>query len=271
MIITVTRSDTTATATVNYSTVNGTAKAGVNYVATSGSLGFAIGIASQTFTVPVLDDNMLHGPLNFSVMLSNQHGAAIGTPSSAIVTENDTDPQISFTANSYSGAQNSGSIAITVTRTNSDVISTVHYATSDGTAIAGTNYTTTTGTVTFPIGALTETFNVPVIDDNKIHGPLTFNLALSNPTGGGLVAPTTAVVTETDTDPTMSFSNTPYSVNQNSGSITITVTRSFASQVASTVQFSTIDGTAKAGVNYTTTTGTLTFGPGDLTQTFSVP
>jgi hypothetical protein len=271
VIITVTRSNTTATSTVNYSTADITAIAGVNYKATSGTLGFAIGIASQSFTVPMIDDNMLHGPLTFSVMLSNQHGAALGTPSSAIVTENDTDPQISFTSASFSGAQNSGSIPITVTRTNSDVVSTVHYATSDGTAIAGINYTATSGTVTFPIGALTETIDIPVIDDNKIHGPLTFSVALSNSTGGGLVTPSTALVTENDTDPTMSFSGTPYAVNQNAGSITITVTRSFASQVASTVQFSTSDGSAKAGVNYTTTTGTLTFGPGDLSETFSVP
>ena len=187
---------------VNYSTSNGTAIAGTNYVATSGTLDFPIGVATQTFTVPVIDDDLLHNALNFNVALSSPSVGALGTPAMAVVTENDTDAQISFTADNFSGPQNGGFIAVSVTRSLTTSISTVHFATVDGTGIAGTNYVATSGMITFPIGVATETIDIPVIDDYVIHSPaLNFNITLSNPTGGGLVAHNVDVVTLLDTDP----------------------------------------------------------------------
>jgi hypothetical protein len=60
---------------------------------------------------------------------------------------------------------------------------TVFYTTVDGTAKAGTDYTTTTGTLTFHAGDLTQTIDVPIINDNGTAGPdKTFAVALSNPT-----------------------------------------------------------------------------------------
>ena len=55
------------------------------------------------------------------------------------------------------------------------------YATADGTAIAGTNYTATSGTLTFPAGIITETIRVPILDSGSQTTPLTFTVNLSNP------------------------------------------------------------------------------------------
>ena len=60
---------------------------------------------------------------------------------------------------------------------------TVDYATSDGTAVAGSDYTTTSGTLTFAAGESSKTVNVPILDDAVDEGSETFTLRLSNATG----------------------------------------------------------------------------------------
>ena len=62
---------------------------------------------------------------------------------------------------------------------------TVNYATSNGTAMAGTDYSSTSGTLTFAPEQLTNYFEVPILDAGH-HGSLTVNLALSSPTNTDL-------------------------------------------------------------------------------------
>jgi hypothetical protein len=63
---------------------------------------------------------------------------------------------------------------------------TVNYATADGTALAGINYTATSGTLTFAPGVTTATIAVPILDSGSQTAPLTFTLSLSNPEGATL-------------------------------------------------------------------------------------
>ena len=58
---------------------------------------------------------------------------------------------------------------------------TVDYATADGTAIAGDDYTTTNGTLTFDAGDKTKTVDVELISDSTAEDDETFTLVLSNP------------------------------------------------------------------------------------------
>ena len=60
---------------------------------------------------------------------------------------------------------------------------TVDYATADGTAAAGADYTATSGTLTFAAGETTKTVSVPILDDSHDEGEETFTLRLSNATG----------------------------------------------------------------------------------------
>jgi outer membrane protein assembly factor BamB len=62
---------------VDYSTVNGTALAGIDYTATSGTLTFAPGETSKTILVPTLDDGLADPTKGFTVNLSNPTGGAI--------------------------------------------------------------------------------------------------------------------------------------------------------------------------------------------------
>ena len=66
MTLTVERvSGTDGAVTVNYATANGTATAGADYTATSGTLSFADGQASRTISVPVLEDTLVEGSETF--------------------------------------------------------------------------------------------------------------------------------------------------------------------------------------------------------------
>ena len=60
---------------------------------------------------------------------------------------------------------------------------TVDYATRDGTAVAGADYTNTSGTLTFVAGETRKTVDVQVLADSHDEGSETMTLALSNATG----------------------------------------------------------------------------------------
>ena len=68
----------------------------------------------------------------------------------------------------------------------SDSTVSVHYQTVDGTAVAGTNYTTESGTLTFSPGQTTGTISVPILADAANHNAETFTVQLSDPSGSTL-------------------------------------------------------------------------------------
>ncbi|TMB69805.1 MAG: hypothetical protein E6J54_14905 [Deltaproteobacteria bacterium] len=137
-------------------------------------------------------------------------------------------PVMQFDSATYSVAEDGGSATITVNRTGvANDVSTVQYATSNGSATAPADYTARSGTLTFNDGETTKTFTIPIINDTLDENDETINLTLSNPTGGTLGDTTTAVLTITDNDTagTVQFSQASYSVTEGTASITITVTR----------------------------------------------
>jgi protocatechuate 3,4-dioxygenase beta subunit len=78
---------------------------------------------------------------------------------------------------------------------------TVDYATADGTAKAGLDYTAVTGTLDFPEGAFSRIITIPILDDQDFEGPEEFSLTLSNPTGEvDLTTVNSAVVTIADNE-----------------------------------------------------------------------
>jgi YD repeat-containing protein len=104
---TVTRTGTiTTSCTVNYATANGTATAGSDYTATSGTLTFtSAGSSTQSVSVPTTDDAAYEGAETFVLNLSApSSGAALGSPSSATATINDNDSPPPVTINLTSGA-----------------------------------------------------------------------------------------------------------------------------------------------------------------------
>ena len=108
---------------------------------------------------------------------------------------------LQFSAASYSVLENGGSVTIMVTRSGgSEGAAGVNFATGDGTARAGSDYTPVTGTLMFASGETSKTFNVSVINDALSEPDETINLTLSNPIGGVLGTLSTAVLTIIDDD-----------------------------------------------------------------------
>lgn len=109
---------------------------------------------------------------------------------------------IQFGATSYVVSESGGSVVISAVRLGGRTGRvTVDYATSDGTATAGSDYTSTSGTLVFADGEFSKSFTVQITEDTVPEADETVNLTLSNPTGGAtLGARRTAVLTITDAD-----------------------------------------------------------------------
>jgi hypothetical protein len=204
--ITVNRTGSGTTVHVDYATSNGTATAGQDYTAVSGTLDFGPTDSQKSFAVPILDDALIEGDETVNLALSNAqptNDASLGTPNKAVLTIVDDDSNVQFSVASYVVDESAGKATIEVTRTGLTTgTSTVNYATGDGTALAGQDYTATSGTLTFGPGVTSQTFDVPVLDDQVAEPFETLNLVLSNagPLGTHVGTPGTAVLGIADND-----------------------------------------------------------------------
>jgi hypothetical protein len=176
---------------------------------------------------------------------------------------------VALSASTYAVVQTAGTVAITVTRNNgSSGAASMSYATSNGTAVAGTNYTAASGTLSWAAAdATAKTFAVPV-STAPFSGSKTFSVTLSNAAGASASSPASAVVTITGAGAgastgSVAMSASTATVAQTAGSVTLSVTRAGGSSGAASVKFSTSNGTAVAGTNYTAASGTLSWAAGD--------
>jgi hypothetical protein len=110
---------------------------------------------------------------------------------------------LAFSTTGYSVNENAGTATITVSRTGGSAGSvTIHYATSDGTANAGTDYQAASGTLTFGAGVSSQTFKVTITDRGDTSKTTkSINLTLKSPTGGAtLGSPSASVLTINEND-----------------------------------------------------------------------
>ncbi len=274
--------NTNGTISVNYGTTNGTALAGINYVASSGTLTFGNGESSKVLSIPLIDDPAVTGTLLFTVGLSSSNPAIqLVPPSTTTVAILDADAGLSFTNANQSVIKNVGNAVITVVCSNPSVEPvvinsntvplSVQYSTADGTGTAGVNYIATSGTLIFTNGIGTNTFNVPIINNSLITGDKTFTVTLSNPTAPGkLVSPNTETVDIIDDNSGFKFSKPSYLVAKTGVSATINVYRTGYTDSVASVDFLATNGTAISPNNFAVTNGTLIFTNGVTNQSFSV-
>ena len=108
---------------------------------------------------------------------------------------------VGFSSSNFTVNEDGELAFITVTRDDSTGISMVNYATSDGTAKAGTDYVATSGMLIFNVGDSAKTISVPVVSDEIRQGNLTVNLALTDPSDGVLLGTAASTLTIIDDDP----------------------------------------------------------------------
>ena len=181
-------------------------------------------------------------------------------------------PSVSFSTGSFTFSETGGTQAITVRLSNAyNSTVTVRYATSNGSAASGSDYTATSGTLTFAPGETSKTFSIPIINDVLVEPSETIQLTLSAPVSATLGTQRTATVSITDNDvPTVSFSQASKSASEATTSASFTVTLSSASTKSVTVKYALANGgTATSGADFTLPAGTLTFAPGEVSKTIA--
>ncbi|KAA1243226.1 Calx-beta domain-containing protein [Aquimarina sp. RZ0] len=272
--------------TVDYATADNSATVANNdYTSTSSppSLTFAGTIGeNQTITVPILEDVVIEGTETYFVDLSNVSSAlvAISDPQ-GLGTIIDNDAGISI--NDISVNENVGNATFTVTLTGTVPGGfTVEYATTDNTAIAPSDYITTSSpnpTISFSgTDGENQTITIPIVDDNFTETTTeNFFVNLSNPSVGSVtLTDAQGIGTITDND-SASITINDISVNETAGTATFTVTHSGGGDVAGgfTVEYTTSDSSATSPGDYTSTGSpnpTLTFsGTNGETQTITIP
>jgi ELWxxDGT repeat protein len=261
---------------VAYAAANGTAIAPGDYTASSGTLTFPAGSTTRTFSVPVVGDVLDEDDETFLVTLTSPVNATLADDQ-GVGTITDDDPLPALAVGDVTVAEgNSGTTNATFTVTLAPVSGrqvTVAYATANGTATAPGDYTATSGTLTFPAGTTTRTISVPVVGDTLDEPDEAFLVNLSAPVNGTLGDGQGAgTITDDDLPPALSIGDLSVTEGDTgSAPASLAITLSAASGFTITVPFSTADGTATAGTDYTAATGTLTFAPGTTSQNVSVP
>lgn len=255
---------------------------GVDFFTNNGTLTWADGDTSpKTFVVTIVNDLTPEPDETLQAVLSNPLGAAVlGTPSVATLTIKDDDaaPILQFSNATFSVNEGAGNAVVTVTRSGSNIgqVSVDYVTTTDGTATENVDYTPKVGTLTWTAGDLSpKSFLVPILNDTVRESAETVSITLGNATGGALVGPTsTATLTIVDDDmpSTVQFSAATYNSPAGSSQAIVTVTRQGGSGAAISVNYATANGTAVAGTDYTSASGTLNWAVGDqAAKTFIVP
>ena len=273
--ITVTRTGGSNAVSVGYATSTGSATAGSDYTATSGTLNFGVGETSKTFDVSILEDALDEADEVVLLGLSSPGGgAAIGTMNAAVLTITDNDAAPSLSINDVTVAETGGTATFNITLSAaSGQTVTVNYTTANGTAIAPGDYgAVTAGSVTFNPGETSKPATVNIENDAADEPDETFLVNLSSPSNA-TTNDGTGIGTITDDDPLPSLFVGDVTVVEGNGGTTnavFNVTLTPASGKTVTVNYTTADGTATAGSDYTAAGGTLTFNPGDTLQTVTV-
>ena len=182
---------------MSYTTLDGTGKAGINYQAVSGTLLFSSGNATNTIIVPINNNQLVTGDLNFTVALTNVTApGGLLSPRTQTVVIAESNAGINYSQASYSVLKTGVAATINVYRTGfTDSVVSVDYMTANGTAIGGINFFPTSGTLVFASGVTNQAFSVPIIAAAGTQPDRTVLLNLSNVINGILLPPVAARLT----------------------------------------------------------------------------
>lgn len=278
LVFTVTKSGTATTSySVNYATASGSATAGSDYTAASGTLTFAASETEKTVTVVTIDDTTAESAETVLLNLSGVTGGATISDSQGVGTISDNDSTatcggVSFAVSSNAAVTEGVSSVFTVTKSGSTSNScSVNYASANGTAVAPGDYTAKSGTLTFTSVQTSQTISVTTIDDTNVESAETFTMSLSNATGGASIgtASATATINDNDSVAAPSFAVSDASANEGE-TLVFVVSRAGSTSGSYTVNYATASGTAGAGTHYVATSGTLTFAANETSKSVNV-
>src|SRR6185369_16735957 len=169
VVFMVTQTAASSTDTVLTYTVGGTATAGLDYTAPSGTVTITAGNTSATITIPVINDALVEATETVTIegLTISSADADItvsGSSASRDIIDNDS-ATVSVAGTTDGNEAGAVSVVFTVTQTAASSTDTVLTYTVGGTATAGLDYTAPSGTVTITAGNTSATITIPVIND----------------------------------------------------------------------------------------------------------
>jgi YD repeat-containing protein len=187
--------------TAAYVTSTGTAAPGLDFGTQDGTAVFAAGTANnatRVVTIPIAQDTLDEADETLALNISSVMGGVVGTPSRTdlTITDDDATPTLSIADLSlYEGnsATTTANVTVTLSAISGQTV-TVQYASSNGTATAGSDYTTVSGTLTIPAGSSSGIIAVPVLGEGVVETNETLTLTLTVPSNA-TIADGSGVVT----------------------------------------------------------------------------
>ena len=239
---------------VSYEALSGTATVGRDFWPPSDAAPFKLTNSSRqkTISVPIIDDRVEDSGEWMKLVVTRayltyqtigelgstiDHSGLLATQSPGIGTiyNSEEEPSELSVADAEATKEDDATLDFVVTLDPAAAETvTVDYATSDGTATAGSDYTATSGTLTFDAGDASKTISVPIIDDTVDDGGETLTLTLTNASGAdiaGAEATGTIQNNETATTPlTASFADMPASHDGDEFSFRVSFSQPVASR-----------------------------------------
>jgi hypothetical protein len=281
-----------ASSSITVVAVDGSATSPTDYSFTTVTVPFLANQSTATVNVNIVDSPLTNEPdETFSLLLTTPSaGTGLGTPASIVITIKDVAaPTFTLSAATYTGTESSGKITVTVnlnippTAGTRDVtLSTAATGGSSTDATPVVDFTSVNQVLSFSVGQTSKTVDITVIDDGLAESDETFQVLLSNPVGGVVGSPGSAIATIQDSpQASVGFTAGSYTFAEGSGggatvvTIPVTLSRAYANGPGATVNYSVLGSSTAVGgaacggvVDYQTpVAGALTFPAGATTPT----
>lgn len=269
------------TTRVDWRSLDGTARGGVDYDDTTNTITFAAGETARTFFLRIIDDTLDEPDETFFVELFNPTGGAVlagGAPvlrAQGVILDNDGGPGVATVQVSDPVLVEGDAglrLAVFEIRLPQPVAAAtvLRYATVPGSAAAGSDFVAAAGTLVFQPGQDRAQVAVAVRGDARVEASETFQLAVV--VAGRAPVVGTATILDDDAGPGPVVSIADAAVQEQSGVfyLRFAATLSEAPAATTRVSWRTLDGTAQAGLDYADNQGTLTFAAGEQQAVFFV-
>ena len=254
---------------VDFVTTDVTAKAGTDYQASSGTLVISAGDTVGVISITTTDDQLDEEDKSFTLTLSNPQNAELYRSSIDIeIFDNDETPIV--TAASQVNEEGETVVITFALSDESGRDISFNYATKDGAALAGSDYTSQNGSITFAAGESIKTLNIATLDDAFDENRENFTVSLSNPVNVELgISVIQIALDDNDDEPTVSITGS--SVSESANSATAVISLSSASGKAINVSYSTNEtNSAEAIRDYIPVSSSITFAPGETQKTINI-
>ena len=262
------------TVTVGYSTADGTATTPGDYQPSSGTLTFAPGQTSKTVTVLVQADGAFEPSETLTLGLSSPTGATIGGSGTGTIDDDDDAISIADAAVTEGNSGTANAVfAVRLGAASPNTI-TVDYSTFDGSAAAPDDYGTTSGTLTFAPGQTAKQILVPVNGDQTVEANEIFTVNLTNPSNASVAGTGIGTGTITNDDaPAIALDRqcNGHRGELRNGECRLRRLALGAERSHGHRRLCYRGRYGRCTGDYTATTGTLTFAPGQTAKQISVP